>query len=406
MRKQTESGYKYTIEGVVTSNASGYDKTTAFFDCIYVQDATGGICCFPIAGDFKLGDVVRVTATTHFFQGEAELQVVSAEKLGETAQVKPTVITAAQLNSRSAEGLLATVKGTVTKITEASGLPESIYVKDESGEVARVFIDGYICSQMEIAGLKIGCSVEATGLASYDDTYAIENDSHARLRVRNRAEIICTESAKPIVPVNPGKPEVKPNPGVIVTPGSDKPFSNPFADVANGAWYYDYVMIAARNGMVEGDASGNFRPQAGLTRAELVTLLYRQAGSPAVSGKPSFTDTTREWYQTAIAWAEQNGVSNGLGNGKFAPDAPVTREQMVTMIWRLAGEPASNADLKSFKDADSIPAWAQSAFAWAVEQGIISGTSRPNQTGLYLAPHDNIKRCEAVKILVVYAKLK
>ena len=406
VRKQTESGYKYTIEGVVTSNASGYDKTTAFFDCIYVQDATGGICCFPIAGDFKLGDVVRVTATTHFFQGEAELQVVSAEKLGETAQVKPTVITAAQLNSRSAEGLLATVKGTVTKITEASGLPESIYVKDESGEVARVFIDGYICSQMEIAGLKVGCSIEATGLASYDDTYAIENDSHARLRVRNRAEIICTESAKPIVPVNPGKPEVKPNPGVIVTPGSDKPFSNPFADVANGAWYYDYVMIAARNGLVEGDASGNFRPQAGLTRAELVTLLYRQAGSPAVSGKPSFTDTTREWYQTAIAWAEQNGVSNGLGNGKFAPDAPVTREQMVTMIWRLAGEPASNADLKSFKDADSIPAWAQSAFAWAVEQGIISGTSRPNQTSLYLAPHDNIKRCEAVKILVVYAKLK
>ena len=68
----------------------------------------------------------------------------------------------------------------MTKITEASGLPESIYVKDESGEVARVFIDGYICSQMEIAGLKVGCSIEATGLASYDDTYAIENDSHAR----------------------------------------------------------------------------------------------------------------------------------------------------------------------------------------------------------------------------------
>lgn len=89
VRKQTESGYKYTIEGVVTSNASGYDKTTAFFDCIYVQDATGGVCCFPIAGDFKLGDVVRVTATTHFFQGEAELQVVSAEKLGETTPVEP-----------------------------------------------------------------------------------------------------------------------------------------------------------------------------------------------------------------------------------------------------------------------------------------------------------------------------
>ena len=406
VRKQTESGYKYTIEGVVTSNASGYDKTTAFFDCIYVQDATGGVCCFPIAGDFKLGDVVRVTATTHFFQGEAELQVVSAEKLGETTPVEPTVITAAQLNNRSKEGLLATIKGTVTKITEASGLPESIYVKDESGEVARVFIDGYICSQMEIAGLKVGCSIEATGLASYDDTYAIENDSHARLRVRNRAEIICKENTEPTEPEKPEKPEAKPNPGVIVIPGSGRPSSNPFADVTKGTWYYDYVMIAARNGLVEGDQYGNFRPQAGLTRAELVTLLYRLAGSPAVYGRPSFTDTTREWYQDAIAWAEQNGISNGLGNGKFAPDALVTREQMVTMIWRLAGEPASNADLSSFKDADSIPAWAQNAFAWAVEQGIVSGTRHWNRIGLYLAPHDDIKRCESVKILVVYAKLK
>ena len=79
---------------------------------------------------------------------------------------------------------------------------------------------------------------------------------------------------------------------------------------------------------------------------------------------------------------------------------------MVTMIWRLAGEPTSNADLSSFKDADSIPAWAQNAFAWAVEQGIVSGTRHWNRIGLYLAPHDDIKRCESVKILVVYAKLK
>ena len=93
VQAEKDEGVKYTIEGIVTSNASGYDKDTAFFDCIYVQDATGGVCCFPIAGDFKLGDVVRVTATTHFFQGEAELQVVSAEKLGETTPVEPTAIT-------------------------------------------------------------------------------------------------------------------------------------------------------------------------------------------------------------------------------------------------------------------------------------------------------------------------
>ena len=70
VQAQTEDGYKYTIEGVVTSNASGYDKETAFFDCIYVQDETGGINCFPVAGDFKIGDRVRVSGTTSSYQGE------------------------------------------------------------------------------------------------------------------------------------------------------------------------------------------------------------------------------------------------------------------------------------------------------------------------------------------------
>ena len=89
VQAQTEDGYKYTIEGVVTSNASGYDKDTAFFDCIYVQDETGGINCFPVAGDFKIGDVVRVTGMTETYQGENELQVSSIEKLGETTPVTP-----------------------------------------------------------------------------------------------------------------------------------------------------------------------------------------------------------------------------------------------------------------------------------------------------------------------------
>lgn len=82
VQKQTETGLKYTIEGVVTTNASGYDKDTAFFDCIYVQDETGGVCCFPVAGDYKIGDKVRVTGTTDFYQGEMELQVTAIQKIG------------------------------------------------------------------------------------------------------------------------------------------------------------------------------------------------------------------------------------------------------------------------------------------------------------------------------------
>lgn len=70
VQAQTEKGYKFTIQGVVTSNASGFDKDTAFFDCIYVQDGTAGIYCFPVAGEYQIGDVVQITGTTDFYQGE------------------------------------------------------------------------------------------------------------------------------------------------------------------------------------------------------------------------------------------------------------------------------------------------------------------------------------------------
>ena len=113
VQAQTEAGHKYTIEGVVTSNASGYDKATAFFDCIYVQDETGGINCFPVAGEFKIGDVVRVTGVTETYQGENELQVSSIEKIGETTPVTPKVVTSTQINDGSVLGQLVTLKGFV-----------------------------------------------------------------------------------------------------------------------------------------------------------------------------------------------------------------------------------------------------------------------------------------------------
>ena len=191
VRAQTEVGYKFTIEGTVTSNASGYDKDTAFFDCIYVQDATGGINCFPVAGEYKIGDVVRISGTTDFYQGEPELQVLSIEVIGAAQPVEPTVITAAQLNDRSVEGLLVTLKGHVTEITLANGIAESIYVKDENGIIGRVFIDGYITAEKTIDDLEVGAYIEATGIASYDNTYAIRHDSYARIRVRDRADILC-----------------------------------------------------------------------------------------------------------------------------------------------------------------------------------------------------------------------
>ena len=194
VQAQTEAGHKYTIEGVVTSNASGYDKATAFFDCIYVQDETGGINCFPVAGDFKIGDVVRVTGVTETYQGENELQVSSIEKIGETTPVTPKIVTSTQINDGSVLGQLVTLKGFVVGYEMADGLVQTILVRDSEGKIARVFIDGYITTSYDVKNLEIGCEISATGLASYDNTFVLADGTPMapRIRIRDRNDVVCT----------------------------------------------------------------------------------------------------------------------------------------------------------------------------------------------------------------------
>ena len=193
VQKQTEKGYKFTIEGIVTSNASGYDKNTAFFDCIYVQDTTGGINCFPVAGDFKIGDKVRVTGKTDFYQGEIELQVTSIEKIGDATPVTPQVVTATQVNDGSVLGSLITVKGVITRVEKNNGLVETILVKDADGNICRVFIDGYITTDKDVVNAEVGREITVTGIASYDDTFVLSDNTPMapRIRIRDRADVVC-----------------------------------------------------------------------------------------------------------------------------------------------------------------------------------------------------------------------
>ena len=128
-----DEGIKYTVEGIVTSNASGYDKNTAFFDCIYIQDETGGINCFPVAGDYQIGDKLRISGSTSFYQGERQLAVTKIRKLGADTPVEPKVVTAAQVNDGSVLGQLITLKGYVTGIEMANGLIQTILVRDAQG---------------------------------------------------------------------------------------------------------------------------------------------------------------------------------------------------------------------------------------------------------------------------------
>ena len=191
-----DTGYIFTIEGTLTSNASGYDKDTAFFDCVYVQDESAGICIFPVSGDYKVGDKVRVYGYTDFYQGEPELQVQTIEVIGSDT-VAPTEVTAAQINDRSVEGSLVTLKGTVESFEEANGLIQTIMVKDAKGDVARVFIDGYITTGREVENCAVGAEIIVTGLASYDDTFNAPDGPFPRIRVRDRADVVCKISDEP-----------------------------------------------------------------------------------------------------------------------------------------------------------------------------------------------------------------
>ena len=195
IHQQPEEGFKYTVEGIVTSNASGHDKDTAFFDCIYIQDETGGINCFPVAGDFKIGDRVRVSGTTSSYQGERQLAVTKIEKIGDGTPVTPEIVTSTQVNDGSVLGRLVTLKGIVTAIEMAEGKVQTILVRDPQGKVARVFIDGYICPDSEVQNLKVGCAIEATGLASYDNTFVLSDGTAMapRIRISNRADVVCTD---------------------------------------------------------------------------------------------------------------------------------------------------------------------------------------------------------------------
>ncbi len=360
VQKQTEIGYKYTIEGVVTTNASGYDKDTAFFDCIYVQDATGGVCCFPVAGDYKIGDKVRITGTTDFYQGEMELQVTSIQKIGEGETVTPVEVTAAQVNDLSVLGQFITIKGTVQSFASENGLVQTIMVKDAKGDVARVFIDGYICSAMDIENLKVGCEITVSGVSSYDDTFNAPEGPFPRIRINDRANIVC---------------------GAVV--------ADPFTDIA-GSGYHDYIVEAANAGIINGYPDNTFRPKADVTRAQFITMLYRAVGSPAVSGTLSFADagSIAGAYKDAVIWGVQNGIIAGYGDNTFRPNQNISRAQMATFMYRylknVANYDFGDVSAVSFADAGSIASAYKDAVNAIVSAGIMNGTGNnmfsPNGT--------------------------
>ncbi|MBU5626120.1 S-layer homology domain-containing protein [Oscillibacter sp. MSJ-2] len=146
-----------------------------------------------------------------------------------------------------------------------------------------------------------------------------------------------------------------------------------FSDVAANDWYAEAAVYCRDNGVMNGTSATTFDPGTTMSRAMLATVLYRAAGSPAVSGGATFTDVPAgAYYADAAAWASANGIVSGYGNGLFGAGDPVTREQIATILWRYDGSEEVSASA-SFTDSTSIHSYATAAVNWAVANGIVTG---------------------------------
>ena len=176
-------------------------------------------------------------------------------------------------------------------------------------------------------------------------------------------------------------------------------------DLDANAWYAESVHFALVNGLFVGFGDGTFRPEAALSRAMVATVLYRQAGSPAVTGTSTFPDLKDDWYADAVAWAQEAKVVIGDDKGLFRPDDDVTREEMVTMLYRFAAsqnmDTTTTGDLSSFTDASSVQSYATEPMTWAVGNGIILGMGNNE-----LAPRESATRAQFAAITARLAALK
>ena len=169
-------------------------------------------------------------------------------------------------------------------------------------------------------------------------------------------------------------------------------------------WYAQAVQYVYENGLMDGIENNQFAPEHTTTRAQLVTILYRLEGQPAVTGESGFTDVEADtWYTDAVVWAAANGIVNGVSDTRFAPGDEITRQQMAAILYRYAEakgyDVTASADLSGHPDAETIQAYAQIPMAWACAQGLLQGFEDDT-----LRPAGNATRAQIATILMRFCQ--
>ena len=176
----------------------------------------------------------------------------------------------------------------------------------------------------------------------------------------------------------------------------------PFRDVIVSDWFYSSVKYTYQNGIISGATSTEFRPNAKITRGMIVTILWRMEGSPKVTGVKDFTDVKGQYYYDAVRWAAKNGVVNGYGDGRFGPNANITREQLATILCNYAKYKKKNTsvtvDTSKYKDWNKVSSFARASMQWAIKTGVVTG----KENGTKVDPQGTATRGEAACMIYNY----
>lgn len=218
------------------------------------------------------------------------------------------------------------------------------------------------------------------------------------------ASAVTASAAFTAIPQQPEDPDTPEQPEQPEDPDTPEQPAEPFTDVDETDWFYDEVVYVYANGLMDGVGDNRFAPNTTTNRAMLATILYRLAGEPEVSGDLPFTDVAAgQWYTDAVLWAAQNGIVNGVAEGIFAPMNTLTREQLVTMLYRYAEaegyDVSAAADLSGYPDAGKVLSYAQKAMSWAVAEGIVAGMDDGT-----LNPAGNATRAQIATILMRFCE--
>ena len=384
--RQGNPGDVFCIEGWVTNGTD--NDSTKFFDTIYLQDETGGVTIYPFADEgLKRGTKLRIVGYVDAYQDDLELQLLRYEILDDVDlnDLPPTDLSCADaMDYETNGGLLVRTKGVITEVSLQGTAVTQIRLKDDTG-VATVFIDGYIYSgttgQNTLAEFcKVGSTVSAVGMCFMHPETGSEI-STCCLRVRDCDEILLVQEGQ--------------DPWDACDGGENCP-GHSFTDMPKvGNWAHKAIDWAVSTGVTTGLTETTFGPGVGCSRAQVVTFLWRAAGSPEPkSDACPFTDVkATAFYYKAMLWAVEKGITNGVSETKFGPNVICTRAQTVTFLYRFAGSPAVETTETPFVDVKPTAFYAE-AVSWAVSEGITAGTS-PD----HFSPNGTCTRAHVVTFL-------